>query len=431
MSLHSTAYATYLPAVNAGYAKCVSSALPQGRRFPNGYGLKDLAFWEPNNLWHYPFALHSIGQFKVGDYPSNAITKRNRLNSTLIGDSGGFQIGMGTMTGLQHVQRNQMKPADAINAWSREVDARQWITNWLQSKCDYSMTIDMPLWAMGKKGKNSPFHLCTADQLIDATVKNLREIDQNAHPESKWLNVIQGGQSISDTIKWWDAVKWFRRGGWALAGSAGASGGLHNMLLVLLHMRDEGAFAEQQNWLHVLGVSTPFWAVALTAIQKALRASNPEIVVSFDSSSPFQSGGRYEVVCLTPNYTRQLKSWSIATVEAPQRPSYASANNMKLFPYRQSPLGQIMLVNHLNVREGMWEKRTFDTISNIMLMNHNTWVYLDAFKTANDLVDRRGVGSVPPSFLKAVDFIAHVFSVQNWRTELANNKQFLDSVAPP
>jgi hypothetical protein len=104
---------------------------------------------------------------------------------------------------------------------------------------------------------------------------------------------------------------------------------------------------------------------------------------------------------------------------------------MKLFPHRQSPLGQLMMVNHLNVQEGMWEQRTFDTVSNIMLMNHNTWVYLDAFKTANELVDCREVDCVPPSFLKAVDFIEHVFKATDWRSELASNKQFLDSVAPP
>lgn len=430
MSLHSTAYATYLPAVSAGYATCVSSTLPQGRRFPNGLNLSDLIFWEPNNLWHYPFILHSVGQYTVGEMPSHALTNRNCQNSTLIGDSGGFQIGKGTLNGLQHVRRKPMKPADAMDAWAHESDTRQWITRWLESKCDYSMTIDMPLWAMEKKGCKSPFHQCSTDDLIKATVENLREIEAQAHPDTKWLNVIQGGQTSTDTLKWWDSVKWFGRGGWAMAGSAGASGGLHDMLAILLLMRDEGAFAEGQDWLHVLGVSTPFWAVALTAIQKGLRTTNPNIVVSFDSSSPFQLGGRYEEACLTPSYTFERKSWSIATVAAPQRPSYASATNLNRFPHMQSPLGKVMLLHHLNVREGMWENRTFDTISNIMLMNHNTWVYLDAFKTANSLLDQRELDHVPFEFLKAVDFIDSVFKATDWMEELSINKKLLDLVAP-
>jgi hypothetical protein len=161
MKLHSSNCAIYLPAVNTGYVTTVASPLPQGRRFPSGLTPKDLMFWEPNNLWHYRYMLHSIGQYAVGKAPHSAMNNANRTNSILVGDSGGYQIGKGTLKGLKYVKSKQMKAADAVNAWRNESAARAWITNWLSSECDYAMTIDMPLWARAKKGFSSPFHRCT------------------------------------------------------------------------------------------------------------------------------------------------------------------------------------------------------------------------------------------------------------------------------
>lgn len=59
-------------------------------------------------------------------------------------------------------------------------------------------------------------------------------------------------------------------------------------------MRDEQAFSEGQDWLHVLGTSTRDWAIVLTAIQKSLRKTNPNIKVSFDSSKDIYEKRRYE-----------------------------------------------------------------------------------------------------------------------------------------
>lgn len=431
MSLHSNAYATYLPAVNAGYAKCVSSTLPVGRRFPQNTDLKDLAFWEPNKLWHYPFALHSVGQYKVGEQPNNGLTNRTKSLSTLIGDSGGFQIGKGTLKGLQYVHRKPMNATSAITAWGREQSARNWIISWLETQCDYAMTIDMPLWAMSNKGKDSPFHNCSPQQLIQATVTNLQEIEAHGRPESKWLNVVQGTSDFSETIAWWDAIKWFRRGGWAMAGHAGVNGGLFAMLAVLLMMRDDGAFEKGQDWVHVLGVSTPFWSIALTEIQKCLRETNPNLIVSFDSSSPFQLGGRYERVCLAPCYTKKKESWVLSTESAPQRPSYASSSNATPFPHPQSPLGSRLLLNELNVRGGVWVARNFDSISNVLLINHNIWIYLDAFMRANDLASARNKYAIPSDYIDALDAIVEIFRSTDWAKKLRKYSQLFENVAPP
>jgi uncharacterized membrane protein len=431
MNLYSPSYAIYLPAVNTGYVSTVASPLPQGRRFPSGLTPKDLMFWEPNNNWHYPYVLHSIGQYSVSKAPHVAMNKASRTNSILVGDSGGYQIGAGTLKGLNYVKNKRMKGIDALVAWRRETVAREWIESWLSSECDYAMTIDMPLWAQDKKGENSPFHLCSSEQLIAMTDQNLRYIDAFSPPHVKWLNVIQGGQTVVDAIAWWDQVKWFRKGGWAMAGSAGMAGGLFNMLAVLLMMRDDNAFEAGQDWLHVLGVSTPFWAVALTAIQEGLRNTNPELKVSFDSSSPFLDGGRFEDVALTPAFGNSTSSWTIKKVNAPQQPSYADNKCTLPFPHKQSPLGKVLMMNELNVQAGIWQKRQYDSLSNALLTNHNIWVYLDAFKQANDIVAIRDVNRIPADYLQCFDLIKHLFSkTGDWTVDLESNKALLDKVAP-
>lgn len=429
ISLTRDEYAIYLPAVNDSYATEVCKALRPDRPFPDGLSLSDLAFWEPNTLWHYPYLLHSVGLYSVGTLPNNAVTQRTRANSTLIGDSGGFQIGKGTMKGLKHLQAKPMKALDAVQAWKEEFAARQWIVGWLDTYADYAMTIDMPLWATSSDGQNSPFHNCSMQQLTEMTVSNLKFIDSRATGSAKWLNVVQGGEDTSYTRTWWDSVKWFRKGGWAMAGSAGARGGLLNMLTALLMMRDDSAFEAGQDWIHVLGVSTPKWAVLLTAIQQALRKFNPVLRVSFDSSSPFQTGGRYEDSALTPVFMADERSWAIGTKSVPQSALQANPNLAVPFPHSQGPIGQRLLLNHLSVKSGQWVQRSFDSVSNTLLTNHNVWVYLDAMKTANDLAAARDKDRVPALYLECIEFIGDLLQRSSWTAYIGKHKKLLDAVA--
>jgi hypothetical protein len=165
--------------------------------------------------------------------------------------------------------------------WRDSGDTRKRIINWLDAHSDYAMTIDMPLWARLPQFKHTPFHKCSVQELIDLSVDNLKYIKVNTNGDTKWLNVLQGTEE-NDSKLWWDAVKRYRMGGWALAGGVGWRGGLENVLYYTLLMRDDNAFARGQDWLHVLGVSQPTWAVLLTAIQRAIRkhCKNPNMRVS-------------------------------------------------------------------------------------------------------------------------------------------------------
>lgn len=427
--LHRDGYAIYLPAINDSYAAETAKELPADRPFPSGVTLSDLVFWEPNELWYYPYLLHSVGLYPVGSLPNNTVTQRHRANNTLVGDSGGFQIGKGSMKGLRALRARPMPAQAAVDAWQQETGARDWIVGWLDTYADYAMTLDMPLWATSRDGAGSPFHNCTTTQLIEMTVQNLRFIDRRADGTAKWLNVVQGGETKADIGLWWDAVKWFKRGGWALAGSAGAKGGIASMLHTVLLMRDGGAFEPGQDWVHVLGVSTTTMAVLLTAIQQQLRRLNPNLRVTFDSSSPFQIGGRYEGVALTPTFSSDEKSWSIRYERAPQSRLHADPSLTIPFGHAQSPIGRQLQLHHLSVRDGVWDERNFDSISNTLLTNHNVWVYLDAMKQANDIAEARDTARVPARYLECLAFIEDVFQRDDWSAAIVGNQALLDAVA--
>ncbi len=426
MSLLNTDYAVYLPAVNDSFAAEVLKPLPPNRPFPAGLTLADLIFWDRGNqLWHYSHVLHSLGLHKVGANPDNAITRAGKTDCKLIGDSGGFQIGHGTLKGLKGFSASMSHQA-AENAWANAFEVKQWIVDWLELHTDYAMTIDMPTWAVLKGKEGSPFHLCSLQQLTAMTVENLKFIDTHRQNRTKWLNVIQGNdsQSIRD---WWNAVKWFDCNGYALASAAGVAGGIKSILETLLMMRDDGALAEGHNWIHVLGVSTPKWAILLSAIQRALRKSvNPQLQISFDSATPFHEGGIREQVALLPDYTSRPRDWAIRFETVPQSARLAGSNEP--FPY-SSPIGDRLTMGDLNVRSGDWDQRSFDTISNVLLCNHNCWVLLRSFELANGLAFESDGSQVPAQWRECIAFIEGVFEADDWQAELKKKKALLDAVA--
>ncbi len=419
-------YAIYLPAVNDKFPEEVLKPLDPSRPFPAGLELKDLIFWDRDNkLWHYSHILHSLGLHKVGSNPDNAVTRAGRTDCVLVGDSGGFQIGHGTLKGLRGFSAG-MSGADAEAAWAGAYDVKHWIVSWLEQHADYAMTIDMPSWAVLKGKEASPFHLCSVQQLTDMTVENLKFIDANREGRTKWLNVIQGNddQTARD---WWNAVKWFDCGGYALAGTAGKAGGIKSMLQILLTMRDDGAFIAGRDWIHVLGVSTTRWAILLTAIQRALRKTvNPQLQISYDSSTPFSIGGEQDRIAVGPRLTRRPDDWTIQYVESPQSSLLAGSNDPLPF---NSPLASKLTLGHINVRGGAWTQRNFDTVSSLLLCNHNCWVMLDAFKRANDIAFASNRQDMPDLWRQCIDFIEDVFTQPNWSAELARETRLLDQVA--
>ena len=425
-------FAVYLPAMQYHYASAVdNNKLIKGRDFPKNINLTDLDFLNPKSkLWHYGYALYSAGQFTDARPKACAVSNRDRKHTTVLGDSGGYQIGKGTMRGTEHLKRAKTS-AEVCELWRQSGDIRKWIVQWLEANSDYAMTIDMPLWAQFESNSKTPFHKCSVQELIDLSIGNLDYIKRNARGKTKWLNVLQG-TTPKDSKQWWDAVKGYRMGGWALAGNVGWRGGLENVLYYVLTMRDDNAFDKGQDWMHVLGVSQPTWAVLLTAIQRAIRqhCDNEKFRISYDSASPFQAGGRYQKVVRYPKFTKDVASWAMTMHEAPVNPIYADTGSDYHFPYT-SPIGDLLTLNHLNIRGGEFQRGAYDTVSNHLLTNHNVWVYVRSFLEANELAFMQASEAdkaVPQKLIDMCAFIEDILGQDRWQAKLKKEKLLLADV---
>lgn len=425
-------FAVYLPAMQYHYASAVdNNKLIKGRDFPKEIKLTDLDFLNPKSkLWHYGYALYSAGQFTDARPKACAVANRDRKHTTVLGDSGGFQIGKGTLRGTEHLKRAKTS-AEVCELWRQSGDIRKWIVQWLEANSDYAMTIDMPLWAKFESNSKTPFHKCSVQELIDLSIGNLDYIKRNARGKTKWLNVLQG-TTPKDSKQWWDAVKGYRMGGWALAGNVGWRGGLENVLYYVLTMRDDNAFDKGQDWMHVLGVSQPTWAVLLTAIQRAIRkhCDNDKFRISYDSASPFQAGGRYQKVVRYPKFTKDVASWAMTMHEAPVNPIYADTGSDYHFPY-SSPVGDLLTLNHLNIRGGEFQRGAYDTVSNHLLTNHNVWVYVRSFLEANELAFMQASEAdkaVPQKLIDMCAFIEDILGEERWQAKLKKESKLLTDV---
>lgn len=420
-------FAIYLPAVNPEYADVINTAVTENRPLPSNFDLADLEFWTGNSkLWNHKFLLHSIGGYTVGTDTRGSLFSKKPDDFCMVGDSGGFQIGKGSLNGLVNLHEGTAGK-QAVAGWNDNYDTKSWIIDWLEQYCTYAMTLDMPLWARLSSNTKSPFHNCTDAQLLAMTLDNLALIDKEKQGRTKWLNVVQG-TTPENTLVWWDSVKKYKFGGWALAGTAGWRGGLYNMLTIIFTMRDDAAFERGLDWLHVLGVSQPKWDIFLTAIQNGLRKKNSKLQISCDSATPFTSACARDEYAIPPTLGPKESDWTVKLESIKATKSYADPANKIRFPV-QSPLGKQLYMHHLVIDDSDFAGRRIDLLSSMLLVNSNIWVYLDAGRRANKLAFGGGRKNLPTDFAQVLDVIEQAFGKKDWRGVLDAHRPLLDRVA--
>ena len=222
-------YAVYVPSLHANYANYATKAnheTTRTKKIPKNFDTRWLNFLDPNSkLWYCGYTLYSCGQFDNKQIRTrDIIAERNRENSIVIGDSGGFQLGTGAITSkaeLTHLERYKNKPVEQFNRW-HECGFRDRTLRWLDRYTDYAMTLDMVLWAAETNArpnaKKSQLRKLSVQQLIDLSVDNLRYFADNrgqGKRNTKFLNVIQDTGNGSGEA-WYKAVKDFEFEGFAL-----------------------------------------------------------------------------------------------------------------------------------------------------------------------------------------------------------------------
>ncbi len=387
-------YAVYLPAISSFYSTYVAKQrleefVPKDR-IPAGFdrGIEGMNFLNPEQgYFTYKYALYSAGHAQLDLQKSivqeSMIQQRDRANTMILGDSGGYQIGKGVLK------------FDWLNFEGAEANkTRQKILEWLELTADWSMMLDVPTWACDHI--HSPkTGLKTFEDCLDKTRFNNDYFLKNRLGQTKWLNVLQG--SDWDTAEqWYNGVKEFsdpngpyagkEAEGWAFGGANMCK--MDITLKRIMTLREDGLL-KGKNWIHFLGTAQLDWSCYLTSIQRQIRKHiNEEITISFDCASPFIATAHGLVYT---NAVHTPKRWSVIMDKAPDNKALSGTDIP--FPFeseigRRLTMGDIcyMAPGMLN-KLGKEGKTSWDSFAYALMMGHNVYCHIVAVQRAQQLMD--------------------------------------------
>jgi hypothetical protein len=348
--------AVYIPSVMPSYAIAAYEQRWQ-RALPAGLSNNSLNFLDPANreFFHISHVMSSAGQALKQNRPC-IITERDRSATTLICDSGGYQIS-------QNSKR--------INA-HRD---RATILRWMELNADYAMTLDVPTGPVLKPG----YAFASTADCLTQTLDHLDFFQRNRRStELKLLNVLQGNNP-DEADTWYESVKRYKFEGWAFAGLL-----RHNMFEVcrrIIVMADENQLQDKV-WIHVLGTCELETAVLLTAVQRSInRHINPKLRISFDTSSPFLLLSTMQSYSIPILDTQRM---SMPSRKVPDGAAYVG--NPLPWPW-PSPIGNLATLADFCVEKDVTASTNFDNVSRHLLAHHNLSALCWAIALANRVFD--------------------------------------------
>jgi hypothetical protein len=461
-------WAVYLPAISSFYAEQLSKIdndpvnFLSPNRMPVGFekGHKGLNYLDKENgYYYYKWGLYSAGHAYLDLSKSVNLEKmvqgRNRGETTVIGDSGGFQISTGVL---------KLDWATVMTPKSDPL--RKQILEWLEETADWSMTLDVPALA-AEPPLSAKTGLTKFQDTLDVSVYNLDYFMKNRRPgKTKFLNVLSGSRPENSKI-WYDTVKAFsdpkvvKELGYdpacTLEGYAFAGINMKHMPTVLSRLVDliEDGLIEGKDWMHFLGIGKLDWACYLTSIQRQLRKHyNPNLTISFDAASPYVTVAYGK--CYTYN-SFQPKRWTYAIDKAIDDKELKGSTLQMPF---QSPIADRLKIGDLCYlgpndanKNGKIAKTSWDTFSYILYMAHNVYTHIQAVQEANRITDierarlnmhyrdwskqkpsaKAGQLSsfVPAAILFFDSFVEELFdpATKNRRQLIEDNRSFLESIS--
>ena len=400
-------FAIFLPAISSFYSTFIGKQryeeyTPKNRIPSNMNGLVESGNWlEPQaGLWQYKWGLHSAGHanLDIGHVPKEDMYRnRDRNNSWLLGDSGGFQIGKGKWEG--DWRPNSGDP--------RTQKKREQVLKWMDEYMDYGMILDIPAWVSRSPEGAKASHINSYQEAVEGTQQNNEYFIKNRNGNCKFLNVLQG-ENFAQADDWYEQMKKYSDpklypnehfNGWSMGGQNMCD--IHLALKRLVTLRYDGLLEEgKQDFMHFLGTSKLEWGVMLTAVQRAVRKyHNPNFTITYDCASPFlctANGQQYT------NWRLDHKGkWSYIMEPAPDDKGLnkdtspwddlCTKHHTNWFP---SPLSEGMKVNDVlvygpgdlnkNNKEG---KTSWDSFSYFLMMNHNVYTHIRSVQEGNKAMD--------------------------------------------
>lgn len=418
-------YAVYLPAISSFYSTYVAKQrleefVPQ-ERIPQGFdrGIEGMNFLNPEQgYFYYKYALYSAGHAQLDLEKSleqeSMIQQRDRNNTMILGDSGGYQIGKGVIK------------FDWQNFEGEEANkTRKRILEWLELTADWSMMLDVPTWACDHI--HSPkTGLKSFEDCLEKTRFNNKYFIENRLGNTKFLNVLQGS-NWENAEAWYQGVKEFSDNskykmaaeGWAMGGANMCK--MPITLRRLITMRFDGML-DGKDWMHFLGTAQLDWSCYLTSIQRQIRKHvNQNFTISFDCASPFIATA-HGLVYTNAQHTN--KRFSVIMDKAPDNKGLSGRNDIP-FPFESdfgrrltmadicyydlgvrksdqelgvNAKGEQIKFDHLNVNHynvvpklnklgKIPNKTSWDSFAYALMMGHNVECHIRAVQRANNLAD--------------------------------------------
>jgi hypothetical protein len=386
-------YAIYLPAISSFYGTYIAKQrlekfIPDDR-IPKGFdrGIEGMNFLNAEQgYFTYKYGLYSAGHATLDldktMTKESMVQQRDRANTMILGDSGGFQIGKGV---LKFDWLNFEGPA--------ATKVRQSILEWLEVTADWSMMLDVPTWACDRN-HTAKTGLKTFEDCLDKTRYNNEYFLKNRLGQTKFLNVLQGGdwdraeqwyqgvKEFSDPMVWGDKAA----EGWAMGGANMSM--MDVTLKRLMTMRDDGMLVDK-NWMHFLGTAQLDWGCYLTLIQRQIRKHiNENFTVSFDCASPFIATA-HGLVYTNPQHSP--KRWSTIMEKAPDNKALSGSDIP--FPWTSEVASRLTMGDVCWYKPGMLNKigkegkTSWDSFSYALMMSHNVNSHISSVQTANQLMD--------------------------------------------
>jgi len=395
-------YAIFLPAISSFYATYVGKQrfdeyIPKAR-MPAGIPDMEQLNWlnSQNGLFPYKWSLYSAGHADLDltrQNPKEDMVRNREAGTTMLCDSGGFQIAKGVWPG------EWANPKDK-NAEKK----RRAVLEWQCGIATHGMTMDIPTWTCTNPEWAKASGIYSYDDAVNATKFNNEYWMHNRHGETKILNVLQGANH-ADADHWYETMKDYCNpdkhqrpfDGWGMGGQNMCD--VHLVLRRIVNLMHDGLLESGlHDWMHFLGTSKLEWAVLLTDIQRAVRYHhNPTFTISFDCASPFlatANGQLYHSIV-----TESRDKWSYRMSATADNKKYSIDNRLFGDAVRQdgihknfedSPITSRLKISDICYYKpgdlnkiGKEGKTSWDSFSYALLMGHNVWMHIEAVQRAN------------------------------------------------
>ncbi len=293
-------YAHFLPALSGFYATYVGKQrfpdpvdgpyVPDNR-IPSNFqnNVESLNYLNAQEgAFTYKWCLYSAGHADLDTTKivpkEDMVRNRDRENTWLLGDSGGFQIGKGVWEG-------DWKDPNCPKAQKK----RDGVLRWMDAYMDYGMILDIPAWVARSPAGAKATGISTYQEAVVATRINNDYWMKHRTGACKLLNVLQG-ENHADADDWYEQMKDYcdpvkypdkHFNGWSMGGQNMCDVHLVLKRIVVLHY-DGLLQSGIHDVMHFLGTSKLEWACLLTDVQRAIRKYyNPTMMLTFDCASPF------------------------------------------------------------------------------------------------------------------------------------------------